>query len=136
MSKGGMSKTRRLVLTTACQRSGQQYGVCPPIADATRAQVRVFTSKDLRNIEYSISSPEGIKRLLNFANARREVSKSNLATMPVPTMNAALYEGNNFVGSIGTGSNFVFVGCMNWEGTRAASAAELGEFQDLISAPK
>jgi hypothetical protein len=99
----------------------------PPIAHATRGQVRVFTNKDFRNIEYSISNPERIKRLANFAKARREVSKSTLATMPAPTMNAALYEGNNFVGSIGTGSNFVFVSCPNWEGTRSASPAELAE---------
>jgi len=51
-------------------------------------------------------------------------------------MNTALYEGNNFVGSIGTGSNFVFVSCLNWKGTRDASSAELAEFQDLINAPK
>jgi len=97
---------------------------------------KIYTSKDFRDIEYSISNPERIKRLVNSANARREVSRSTLATMPAPTMNTALYEGNNFVGSIGTGSNFVFVSCLNWKGTRDASSAELAEFQDLINAPK
>jgi hypothetical protein len=124
-----------VALPTACHRSNELRGTCAPIADASRAQVRSW-GKDARVIEYVISDPQQIHKLLDFANARREVSQPTLSTMPVPNVSAAFFDKNVFVGSIGSGSNFFFVSCANWKGTRAATLAELTEFQRLIAEAK
>jgi hypothetical protein len=52
--------------------------------------------------------------------------------MPAPQVTAGFYNGTDFVGVIGAGSNFFFVSCPNWKGVRKATAAEIGDFERLI----
>jgi hypothetical protein len=52
--------------------------------------------------------------------------------MPAPEITAVFYNGADFVGAIGAGSNFFFVSCSNRKGVRGASAAEIVEFKGLI----
>ena len=52
--------------------------------------------------------------------------------MPAPQITATFYNGTDFVGAIGAGSNFFFVSCPSWKGVREATAAEIGDFERLI----
>jgi hypothetical protein len=79
-----------------------------------------------------ITDQERIRQLIAFANARREVSRPSLSTMPAPQESAIFYEGSDFVASIGAGQDFFFVSCANWKGIRKATYAEIAEFRRLI----
>jgi hypothetical protein len=116
-------------LATACHRSpAEKYGTCAPIARASSAQVT-----GLGATEYVINDPEQIRKLLAFANARSEVSQPTLSTMPAHNVSVTFFVANGFASSIGAGSNFFFVSCTNWKGTRAATPEELTGFHELLT---
>ncbi|HEY5056960.1 MAG TPA: hypothetical protein VII58_12425 [Acidobacteriaceae bacterium] len=75
--------------------------------------------------------PAKIRPLIAFANARRESSQP-VDTLPAPQISADFYNNSEFVCSVGAGSNFFFIACPNWRGTRSASSTELSEFKHLI----
>jgi hypothetical protein len=52
--------------------------------------------------------------------------------MPGPQTTATFYNGTDFVGAIGVGSNFFFVSCPSSKGVRRATAAEISDFKRLI----
>jgi hypothetical protein len=56
--------------------------------------------------------------------------------MPASSMTADFYDGSELVGTFGSGSNFFYVSCTKWKGTRMATAAELAEFQHLLEPAK
>lgn len=104
---------------------------CPPIDRATR--VEVFSEGITP--DRVITDQERIRQLIAFANARREVSRPSLYTMPAPQVSAIFYNGSDFVASIGAGRDFFFVSCSNWKGIRHATDAELAAFKRLIDSP-
>jgi len=114
----------------ACH-STERSGTCVPISGATRVVVQ-SSSQGTPRSDYVITDPVRVRDLIAFANARREVSKPSLSTMPAPQITAAFYNGTDFVGAIGARSNFFFVSCPNWKGVREATAAEIGDFKRLI----
>jgi hypothetical protein len=107
-----------------------QTGTCNAIEGATR--VDIYVSQLKTTPDYVITSPERIRQLITFANERREVFRPSLYTMPVPTVNAVLYEKDEFVGSIGAGPNFFFRSGTNWKGIRNAKGTEIADFIRLI----
>lgn len=123
------------IVMGACN-STETSGTCVPISGATRAVVQ---SEGIPRSGYTIADPVHVRDLIAFANARREVSRPSLSTMPAPEITAVFYNGTDFVGAIGAGSNFFFVSCSfffvscsNWKGVRGATAAEIAEFKRLI----
>jgi len=103
--------------------STEHSGTCVPITGATRVVIQPG------NV---ITDPVRVRDLIAFANARLKVSQPSLSTMPAPQVTAAFYNGTDFVGAIGSGSNFFFVSCSNWKGVREATAVEIGDFERLI----
>jgi hypothetical protein len=119
-----------MIVMGACH-SNEQSGTCTPISGATRVVVHSW-SQGTPPVDYLITDPTRVHDLTVFANARREVSRPSLSTMPAPQITAALYNGTDFAGAIGAGSNFFFVSCPSWKGVREATAAEIGDFKRLI----
>src|SRR5208282_6583944 len=118
------------IAMSACH-SSERSGTCVPISGATSVVVHSW-SQGTPPSDYDITDPVRVHDLIAFANARREISRPSLSTMPAPVIDAAFYDGTIFVGTIGAGSNFFFVSCQNWKGVREASAAEIGDFKRLI----
>jgi hypothetical protein len=118
------------IVLGACH-STERSGTCVPISGATRAVVQSSSQRSPRS-DYVIIDPVRVRDLIAFANARREVSRPSLSTMPAPEITAVFYNGTDSVGAIGAGSNFFFVSCQNWKGVREATAAEIAEFRRLI----
>jgi hypothetical protein len=52
--------------------------------------------------------------------------------MPAPSVTAVFYNKADFVGAIGSGTNFFFVSCPSWKGIRNATDAEIADFKRLI----
>jgi hypothetical protein len=115
-------------LATACHRSpAEKYGTCASIARASSAHVT-----GLGATKYFINDPEQIRKLLAFANARREVSQPILSTMPAPNINVTFFVANGFAGLGPTSSSLaVLTGKVG----RAATPEELAEFHKLFSEP-
>jgi hypothetical protein len=121
-----------IAFATACRRPAtERYGTCDPVVRASRAQVILPGTA-----EYVITDADQIAKLLTFANARREVSQPTLSTMPAPNVSVTFFDEDAFVGSIGSGSNFLFISCANWKGTRTARPEELVQFLNLLSGSK
>jgi hypothetical protein len=100
---------------------------CAPIVGSTR----VVVTNELagaQSSEHVITDSQRIPQLMEFADIRRKVSRP-LYTMPAPQENAMFYDKDDFVASIGAGTDFLFVSCANWKGVRSASDAELREFK-------
>ncbi|MGD1097159.1 MAG: hypothetical protein ABSB35_34875 [Bryobacteraceae bacterium] len=113
--------------------SSERSGACVPIGAATRVVVHVSLPRGTEILsDRIVTDPERIRELTGFANARREASRPQLYTMPAPQMTAAFYDKADFLGSIGTGPNFFFVSCPNWNGVRRATDAEVRDFERLI----
>ena len=119
-----------MIVMGACH-STEHSGTCTPISGATRVVVQSW-SQGTPPPDYVITDAGRVHDLIAFANSRREVSKPSLYTMPAPQITATFYNGTDFVGAIGAGSNFFFVSCPNWKGVREATAAEIGDFKRLI----
>jgi hypothetical protein len=109
----------------------ERSGTCAPIQDVTKAVIH-----DGRGEDRLLTDPQQIRRLMVFANARREVSQPRLYTMPAPRTTATFYRNADFVGSIGEGTNFFFVSSPHWKGTRKAATPEIDEFDQLIRVPQ
>jgi hypothetical protein len=62
-----------------------------------------------RTSDRVITDPDQLRRLVAFANARRQCSTPTTYTMPAPQTNAIFYGYSNFIGSIGAGPNFFIV---------------------------
>ncbi len=88
-------------------------GTCNAIDGATRVVVYGYSQRAGPAPDYVITDPDRIRQLIVFANARREVFRPSLYTMPVPTVNAGFYNKDEFVGSIGAGSTFFSLSCTN-----------------------
>jgi len=116
--------------------SAERSGTCVPIGGVTRVVVQVSSQGTIPTSDYVITDPERIHQLIAFANARREGSQPSLYTMPAPQLTAAFYDKADFLGAIGAGSNFFFVSCLNWKGSRNATDTEIGDFKRLIGSPK
>jgi hypothetical protein len=114
---------------SACHQS-ELSGTCAPISSATRVEVRAG------HFDYVISDPVRVRDLVAFANGRREASQSVLYTPPAPQTTAAFYEGNHFLGAFGVGSDFFFVSCEKWKGTRSATLDEITSFQMMLHGPE
>ena len=118
------------IVMGACH-STEDSGMCVPITGATRVVVQPSSPGTPRS-DYVITDTVRVRALIAFANARREVSKPSLSTMPAPQVTAAFYNGTDFMGAIGAGSDFFFVSCSNWKGVREATVAEIRDFERLI----
>lgn len=53
-------------------------------------------------------------------------------TMPAPQTNVIFYQDSTYLGALGAGSNFFFVGCSREGVLRAASTDELSAFAGLV----
>lgn len=123
-------------MLAGCQladRLAERPVTCNGIAGATRVTVVIYSQG---NSEYVITDSDRIRQLTSFANARLDVARPSLYTMPAPQTNAIFYDKTDFLGSIGAGTNFFFVSCRNEKGVRSASEAELAEFKRLIGPAK
>jgi len=119
-----------MIVMGAC-RSTDHSGTCTPISGATRVVVHSWSQGTL-TLDYVITDAGRVHDLIAFTNARREVFKPSLYTMPAPETTATFYNGADFVGAIGAGSNFFFVSCPGWKGVRNATTAEIADFERLI----
>jgi hypothetical protein len=119
-----------MIVMGACH-STEDSGACTPISGATRVVVHSW-SQGTPALDYVITDAGRVHDLIAFANARREVSRPSLYTMPAPQITGAFYHGTDFVSAIGAGSNFFFVSCPSWKGVREATPAEIGDFKRLI----
>ena len=105
--------------------------MCAPIGTATRIVVR--SVHGTTGSDPIITDPIRVHALAVFANSRRESSQPSLYTMPAPQIRAAFYDGDDLLGVIGAGPNFLFVSCANWKGIREASPTEVETFKTLIT---
>ena len=96
---------------------------CPPIGIATR--VIISTTGTIAAPDRAVTDPERIRQLTAFANARRKCSWSGLDVPASPRTEAVFYDKDDFLGAIGSGSNFFSVRCSSWSGTRHATDVEL-----------
>jgi hypothetical protein len=110
----------------------ERQGTCAPIGNVTSVVVQADSQRAIPASNYVITDPARIQRLIAFANARQEVLQPSLSTMPAPSVTAVFYDKADFVGAIGSGTNFLFVSCPRWKGTRNASDAEIAAFKQLI----
>jgi hypothetical protein len=101
-------------------------GTCDPVRAATRVVVLHVSASNRE-----ITDPQQIRQLMDFVNARREVSVT-LADEPIERITAVFDNNGSFVEAIGAGPNFFNVRSRNWKGTRPANRAELQEFKRLI----
>jgi len=108
-------------------------GTCNAIDSATRVVVHVSSHGTEPAPDYVITDQERIRQLIAFTNARRDVFQPAWTPIPAPTVDAVLYNKDEFVGAIGVGSDFFFLSCTNWKGIRNATATELDDFKRLIS---
>lgn len=79
-----------------------------------------------------ISNAARIESIRRFINTRRSGWQVPLAGVPVPTLIANLYAGEQFIGHFGAGANFFE--CQREGGfySRTANADELREFRKLV----
>src|SRR5579872_2518086 len=119
-----------MIVMGACH-STEHSGTCTPISGATRVVVQSW-AQGTPPRDYVVTDAGRVHDLIAFANSRREVFKPSLYTMPAPQITATFYNGTDFVGAIGAGSNFFFVSCPSWKGVRKATPAEIGNFKRLI----
>jgi len=105
---------------------------CEPIEGSNR--VVIHANGYAADREIGVSSR--IASLEGFANARRKCSRPTTYTMPAPQTSVAFYRDSMYLGSIGAGSNFLFVGCRSGGGLRPASTDELSAFAGLIGASR
>jgi hypothetical protein len=113
-----------LMPVVSCHRPPETSGIC----EVLNVDVVDVSYKPL---EYVVTDPDRIRKLITFANARREASRPTRSPMPTPRLSVALYDKTKFVGAIGSGSNFLYVGCPDWEGNRPATEPEVAEFERL-----
>ncbi len=103
---------------------------CKPIDHATRV---IVSGLEPAYSDYSITDPDRIRKILAFTNARPEGSNARYATPVQAPISAAIYDGSNFVGAFGVGSNFFTLICKEGKGARDATQAEVEEFKRLIA---
>lgn len=120
-----------LALLTGCHVADRS-GTCPPIHDATRIVIHFGQGEPDR----VVTEPGRILQLIAFANARREVAQLRFYTMPAPTKTVTFYRGDEFVCSLGEGSNFFSAACPGWRGIRDAKLSEIRDFDRLIGDAK
>ena len=109
----------------------EQSKTCAPIGVATRVVVHLSSQGINTSSDRLLTDPEQISQLTAFANARRKCSQPSTYTMPAPQVDAVFYDKAEYLGSIGSGPNFFFVGCQNWRGIRSAKDSELKDFERL-----
>jgi hypothetical protein len=129
MNKFSLFALACTIVMGACH-SAERSGTCVPISSATRVVVQ-SSSQGTPLSDYVITDPVRLHELIVFANVRREVSQPSLSTMPAPQVTAVFYNGTDFVGALGVGSNFFFVSCPNWKGVRKATESEIDDFKRL-----
>jgi len=120
-----------LAVLTACHVSDRS-GACAPIQGATRIVLHIEQGLPDR----VVTEPGRILQLIAFANARREVAQPRFYTMPAPKKTITFYKGDEFVCSLGEGSNFFSEACPGWRGIRDARPSEIRDFDRLIGDAK
>jgi len=120
-----------LAVLTGC-RVADRSGTCAPIQGATRIVIHIGQGEPDR----VVTEPGRILHLIAFANAHREVAQPRFYTMPAPTKTVSFYKGDEFVCSLGEGSNFFSAACPGWRGIRDAKPSKIRNFDRLIGDAK
>lgn len=115
-----------LLMLAGCDRPVH----CPPIAGVTRVVIDGWSSTGIQR-DVEVTDSEQIRRLIDFANSRRNCSMATTYTMPAGETSVIFYRGATAETAIGAGPNFFVVSCGPSRGLRHATKQELSAFAAL-----
>lgn len=107
----------------------EQSGACTPIQDVTRVVIHRAQGED-----QVFTDPVHIRQLVEFANARLDVSQPRVYTMPAPQTTAAFYRNTEFVGVDRSRIKILLRELFPVERGPKGERAEIDEFKRLIRA--
>jgi hypothetical protein len=74
----------------------------PPLPRVTRVDITDNSAKVFRRIE----TPAEVQRIVQFADDHKSGWHTPWAGVPVPSLHAAFYDGDRYVGHFGVGGGF------------------------------
>jgi hypothetical protein len=107
-------------------------GVCEPVVGANSVVVELPQDGNGKAQQRVITNLEQVERLVQFANARRDVWQPRLYAMPSPKITVFFYQNGSYLGAFGVGRNFFYASGPKWSGIRDAKKDEIREFKGLI----
>lgn len=113
-------------------KSTEVKSTCLPITHATKVTVSGEPSIKSSKIPYVITDQARISNLVAFFNARRDC-RSTVAALPFVNNGAVYSNETEFLATVSWGSDFLILEGKGCKGTRAATAAELKEFNTLLA---
>lgn len=119
------------ILIAGCDQEVRPY---PLLEGVTRIEVRVRLGS-LDTTLAPITDRDSVQRIVAFVNARRDHWTTPWYGVPVPTTIADFYRGKEFLGHVGTGTNFLETQRRGEFTSRVASAEEVATFNALLGLP-
>jgi hypothetical protein len=105
----------------------------PPIGNVTRIEIRTNVDKHVKTIE----DPATIRAFAAYADAHRRGwgGMNDMFGVPVPFINAYLYDGDTFKGHIGVGERFLEAQRGGGFASTSISKADQDEFLRIFDLP-